>query len=315
MDPISSLIAVWLVVLFLTTRAPKLLMESRDGGVDDEYAARLKRLADAGVEPASEGGPLRRFLGNAWRDFLVDRHDRRKAAADAAGSGRSWWSRQADKALDAWRERHKSPDAERDDADHDKAADSGSGPTTDDRPEPVDNQSNPDEQWETETVEDTAHWGAFDSPDSAAPDAANEEPIRVESTTGDPIPNEAETRRPRDPQPALPQGEPEMTAVLPTGGEVTGVVSGAHEARAIQRQVEAITAAYVAALRRVGLRISHLGEAAMSNVQLQQNSAVVAAIVQAAESNAAAMGYARGNATEVEGALQVVAVAFNRLNS
>lgn len=332
MDPISGLIALWLVAVFLTTRLPKLLTESPDGDIREAYARRLKRLEQAGIEPASKGGPLRRFLGDAWRDFLADRHDQRKAAAAASGSGQSWWSRQTDRALNAWRERHRSPSAvpdldESPDADSVPGTTDGGpadGPTpvdepttTGDQPGPAVSPTDPDAQWETETVEDTAHWGSFDRPDNASDrpvDPIPDEPIRVESTTGDPLPDEPQTVPEPTSQPALPQGEPDMTAVV-HAGEVTGVVSGAASARHIQRQVAEITAVYVAALRRCGIAIAHLADQAQSTVQLRGNSAVVGACIQAAESTAAAMGYANGNASEVQNALQVVAVAFDRLNS
>lgn len=102
---------------------------------------------------------------------------------------------------------------------------------------------------------------------------------------------------------------------LVRAGAVTGVLSGAAEARAVQRQLEAANTAYVAELARVRARITSLGEQTLSTVQMAQRSNVVSLLVQSAEAAAAAQAAARTCGAEVAPLLGQVARAFERLNS
>lgn len=102
-----------------------------------------------------------------------------------------------------------------------------------------------------------------------------------------------------------------MTAIT----HVTGVVSGAAEARAIQRQVEAATAAFEAAMRAVRNRINNLGNATLGEVQQATYSRVVAALQQAAEAAAGAEADAKRCSSETGPALAIAARHFDRLNS
>jgi hypothetical protein len=97
--------------------------------------------------------------------------------------------------------------------------------------------------------------------------------------------------------------------------EVTGVVSGANEARAIQRQIEAATAEYVAQLAKVRARIHALGEQTLGTVQMATYSQVVALTGNAAESAAAAQAAAKSCSAEVGPLMGQVARAFDRINS
>lgn len=97
--------------------------------------------------------------------------------------------------------------------------------------------------------------------------------------------------------------------------QVTGVVSGAAEARAIQREVDQAVAEFTSRLLRVRGRIQALGEQTLGNVQMSTRSRVIAVAGQAAESAAAAQAAARGCAAEVAPLMGVVAREFDRLNS
>jgi hypothetical protein len=97
--------------------------------------------------------------------------------------------------------------------------------------------------------------------------------------------------------------------------QVTGVVSGAAEARAIQREVDNAVEEFATRLLRARARIQSLGEQTLGNVQMSIRSRVVAVTGQAAESAAAAQAAARGCAAEVGPLMGVVAREFDRLNS
>lgn len=112
------------------------------------------------------------------------------------------------------------------------------------------------------------------------------------------------------------------TAVLDPGGEtmsnlatrgtaVTGVVSGAAEARSIQRALENATAQYDAAVASAQKRIHQLGEAAMGVVQLAGKSDVVQGAAQAAEAIAAAKNSVNTCKAEVIPILGVIARRFD----
>jgi len=96
---------------------------------------------------------------------------------------------------------------------------------------------------------------------------------------------------------------------------VTGVVSGAAEARGIQRAVDEANAAYIAAMARIRARIVSLGEQTLSEVQMAGKSDVVQRTAQAAEAAAAAQAHARSVGNEVGPLLGAVARAFDRRNS
>lgn len=104
-------------------------------------------------------------------------------------------------------------------------------------------------------------------------------------------------------------------AVSTHQGAVTGVVSGATEARVIARSLELATETYEAAMARARMRIHALGEQTVGTIQLAVRSSVVAATAQAAESIAAAQSGANRCRDETIPLLIGVARDFDRLNS
>jgi len=334
MDPLSLLVTAWVLTVFFN-RLPDVLRElefAKRGEVSPAYEARLKRLADAGVDPAT-GGPARQVFANAWRDLWLDveedrarRREERRAARAAGERTEGWLDRARDRfdaavteRADRWRQRTGdrpvepepvSPAPGGDPAGKAPFADETLGPAGPETPPTT--VAEPGNPAPDPSVGEPGTPASFDGPDTTAgptpAPAANPEPVRVESRLGDPIPA---TDRPAQPaQPAL-EGNTTMTALT----HVTGVVSGAAEARAIQRQVEAATAAFEAAMRAVRNRIVHLGNQTLGEVQQATYSRVVAALQQAAEAAAAAEADAKRCAAETGPALGLVARNFDRLNS
>ncbi len=106
-----------------------------------------------------------------------------------------------------------------------------------------------------------------------------------------------------------------MSDLATRGQAVTGVVSGAAEARSIQRALESATQAYAAAVASAQERIHALGEASLSVVQLAGRSDVGAATAQAAEAIAAAKNGVNTCRDEVVPILGVIARRFDARNS
>ncbi len=106
-----------------------------------------------------------------------------------------------------------------------------------------------------------------------------------------------------------------MTDVATRGTAVTGVVSGAAEARSIQRALEAATQAYDAAVASARTRIHSLGEQTLSVVQMAGKSTVVNATAQAAEAIAAAQAGVNACKAEVIPLMGRVAREFDKRNS
>lgn len=137
------------------------------------------------------------------------------------------------------------------------------------------------------------------------------DPIRVDATAGAPLHtnDQAATAAPA----AITAGGTMSNAVAQQA--VTGVVSGASEARAIQAAINAATEEYVAKLNRIRSRIGSLGEQTLGTVQMSGKSQVVNYTAAAAEAAAAATANARACTTEVVPLLGSVARAFDRINS
>ncbi len=106
-----------------------------------------------------------------------------------------------------------------------------------------------------------------------------------------------------------------MTDLANRGTAVTGVVSGAAEARSIQRALEAATQAYAASVASAQQRIHALGEASLGVVQLAGRSDVVAATAQAAEAIAGAKNGVNTCRDEVVPILGTIARRFDAKNS
>lgn len=324
MDPIS-IAATVLAIYAILQRSPSLAGEPvRElghawRGEESPAAVELRqRLVDAGIDPAT-GGPIRQYLGNVWRDYWRGREEERQAERDRKAidaeveAAKTWRERVADRLdeearrrVDRWRTR---PEGQRDPQDADVPT-FGPVPNADSTPPPVDADGG--DGWESSVIHDSDEYDLPPAPPPSGPTpppSQDREPIRVHATQGDPI---------RPPKPA-----PTATAEITAGGtmstvaqqNVTGVVSGAAEARAIQREVDNATADYVGRLAKVRSRIHALGESTLGNVQMSARSRVVGYTATAAESAAAAQATARACGGEVSPLMGQVAREFNRINS
>ncbi|GGM27414.1 hypothetical protein GCM10011608_10210 [Micromonospora sonchi] len=349
-DPISIGVTI-LAIYGMLQRNPDwsggLLQEwqaARRGEESDAAKALRKKLTDAGVEPAVEGGPMRRHLSNMWRDYWTDRDRKRQSdraerlADEAEQDALSWRERlnrrvddEAARKVQGWKVAAPAdpPASDSDGAGQPQTPENPAGGDTAD-PKPTDpapqaaeagggdntGSDNDGERWESTTVHDddtyTTRPGPHPGPPPASP-AEDRGPIRVDATVGDPIRSETSTT-PAAPVAAITAGGT-MTAVATTQTAVTGVVSGAAEARAIQAAVDQATQEYVATLNRLRGRIASLGEQTMGVVQMSGRSHVVANTAASAEAMAAAVANARACTAEVTPLLGNVARAFDRVNS
>lgn len=319
MDPISALVTCW-AVAYLVGRLPEALAEvewAKQGEQSPKLEARTKRLADAGIDPAT-GGAMRQYVGNAWRDVWLDLDEQRRARRDARApydpADTSWWGRlrdwfaaRVDEATAEWRRRNSGDgghdredgggagaDSSDDEPDTGQGDDPETGQTLDDPPDPDgDGDTFDDPHSEPETADDAA--AAATGPEPELPPLP---PLRGTLTRRDQTDEGAD-----------------MTTALNRGGAVTGVVSGAAEAHAIAREVEAANAEYIARMGRVRNRIVSLGEQTASIVQMSLRSRVIQLTVQAAEAAAQAQADAKRCGGEVGPVLVSVARAFERLNS
>lgn len=341
-------VAACVVAVLVTKKLPEVFAEAefaKRGEESPSATARRERLAAAGIDPAT-GGAARQFFSNLWRDAWLDldkaRRDRRAATnskldsnsaddQDGAVGGKLLVRRLADRvdaAIDrkvaAWRARPDSGGALGDDRNK-----PGEGPSPSAPPEPATGPDTTDEppqaptgSWRpdpapTDTEPGTWHADSepppFQPPTGTPPPAARP-PIKatlVREPAGEPdrMPSAVATAQ----RPAI-EGAPAMSSIV-RAGSVTGVVSGAAEARAIGRALEAANAEYVAALSRIRSRIHALGEQSLSNVQLATRSRIISLTLQAAESAAAAQAAAKHCGSEVPPLLGAVAREFDRLNS
>lgn len=333
MDPISIAVTI-LAIYGILHRSPSLAGEAvrefgyaRRGEESPAAATRRQRLIDAGIDPAA-GGAMRQFIGNAWRDFWLDKDSQRKMArarrgvAEANGDAESWWDRMSERLddevtrrADRFRSRptedHRPVLAHADDDDPPRS-EPGYSPDTPPHSPPSppgsDTFDAPDPDQDEPRTPDL---GAVHNDQDYRDPGPNRSPIRVTATLGEPL------DRPTAPTthaPAITAGGT-MTAVATTQQNVTGVASGAAEARAIQRQIDAATGEYVAQLARIRARIHALGESTLGTVQMSGRSRVVALTQQAAESAAAAQSMAKGCGAEVAPLLGHVAREFNRISS
>lgn len=283
--------------------------------------ARRQRLADAGVDP-SPGTGMSGYLGNVWRDFWSDQDAKRRsrrgqepkpstgggrARKSLASSGSGWWERVgatvgqwADRVIDRqaakWRQRH----AERGGTPPPVGPQSDTGAPFKPQAPAGDDSSTPDE-------------GAGDLPPESQPTPPPREPIRVHATVGEPVPSLGPSEQTAPQQTATAvldrEGEP-MSAVATRGGAVTGMTSGAAEARSIQRALDAATADYDAAVASARKRIHSLGEQTLANIQMSGKSDVIASLQQAAEAIASAQNGVNACKAEVIPILGVVAKRF-----
>ncbi|MER7166741.1 hypothetical protein ABT336_11855 [Micromonospora sp. NPDC000207] len=345
MDPVSigvTIFALWAIL----QRSPQWVGElgeewraARRGEESPAAAARRQRLIDNGVDPAS-GGPMRQYVGNRWRDFWLDediKATRRRAERldkEAAGEALSMRER--------WQSRCDDEVTRRAEGMRTKPADTSgqAKPTTATEPPTSDpNSGSSTPPAENNPPADTTK-PAADAPrprkstDHTIPDDYDDEPppvvhdddttythgsppqpdnhrnpIRVNVTVGEPI----RPHQPATPVAQITAGGTMSQALAPQA--VTGVVSGAAEARAIQAALNQATDEYVATLTRLRDRIAHLGEQTLGTVQMSGRSQVIGNTAAAAEAAAAAVANARSCTSEVVPLLGNVARAFDRINS
>lgn len=333
MDPISVVVvclAIWGILQRTPSLVGSLVNETRHAARGEESPAaaeRKQRLIGAGIDP-SAGGPMRQFFANWWRDAWLDMDQKRQEKASerrARGEESKWRDRVDDEfggRTDQWR-----PDPEPTGGGYEPSG--GSGAAGEGGPDcPDDSGSDQRADADSGGFDDDHSGERDDDQPDAEPSGWGEtddrEPIRVDATTGEP-------NRPHQPPPdsqetyALPaspwggatavlEGEP-MSTVATNGTAVTGVLSGAAEAAAIHRQIEAATQAYVAELIRVRGRINSLGEQTLAIVQFAGASTVVQRMAQAAEAAAAAQSAAANCAREVGPLLLATKREFDKRNS
>lgn len=318
---IFSIIIVCMAVYGLAKRAPGLIGEAvaefqaaRAGETSQAAQDRRRRLVDAGVDPAT-GGAFRQFLGNTWRDFWQDMDQKRQnrrmqvpADTEPWRTGPRWSDgirRRIDDAVqrqaDKWRARDADTDPRQ--PGHTPGAE-GPGRPRAASPGPHPQQQNPGPEPEANR--------------QPPPTDPSRPPIRVDATLGEPAAQPTGTATAVLDRPAPQQQierNPMGSAVATNGTAVTGVVSGAAEARSIQRALEAATQEYEAAVAAARRRIHSLGEQTLSIVQMAGRSTVVNAAAQAAEAIAAAQAGVNACKAEVIPLMGTVAREFDKRNS
>ncbi|GAA0528953.1 hypothetical protein GCM10010172_06970 [Paractinoplanes ferrugineus] len=302
------------------------------GEESPRVAARRKRLDDAGVDP-SAGGAFGQYVGNLWRDFWIDQDRSRrsrphKATAPKPGPFariRDRWDAEVGKRADAWRGRRVKPDGETDpdlsphrsrldDTEPDRSngeefnpgwqeneEDARSGRRNPD-PEPAADFRDPDRGPEPDHRPDPDDGPAHPDPRPEQEDP----PVHVDGAWGEPVNHSTEPSSTTDPEGST------MTDLARRGTAVTGMASGAAEARSILRYLEAATEAYEAAMRSARGRIHALGEQTVGTVQMGTRSTVVSLTAQAAESIAVAQAGASTCKAETIPLLGNVAREFDR---
>lgn len=334
---IFSIIIVCVALYGMAKRAPGLIGEAvaefqagLHGKTTQPAQDRRQRLIDAGVDPAT-GGPFRQFVGNTWRDYWIDkdreRQDRRQRTPDDTvppQDGPGWWGRLRDRLDDAverqagkWRNRQDGP----------SGADGQGGQATTSPEFDTDLQditTGPDapetpasEAPETPTTDDAATPRQRSGPMGPI-STTDRSPIVVDAYLGEPTSLPAGTVTAVLDPPGTNQqleGTPPMSGLATRGAAVTGVVSGAAEARSIQAALGAATAEYAAAVARARNRIQSMGEQTLSTVQMAGRSTVVQACAQAAEAIASAQSSVNSCSEEVIPLLGRVAREFDKRNS
>lgn len=318
-------------IYWLIKASPQLIAEviaelehARSGEESPAARARRERLEKEGIDPSS-GGPMRQYVGNVWRDFWLDMEKarRKRRAQQEIDEAVAAWQRRFAERLDAriddqlnrWRTNPKpstgssthdntppSAGSRPDQQQTQTQPDSGDKPTTGSRtsdpdPDPFDDSPG--------VVHDDPEFtgGTYTEP--------KRPPIRVAAVVGDPIYH-------NDPKPTpklleLTAGENMTTSNAVVA--VTGVTSGAAEARNILRVLETATEEYIAQLNRLRDRIIALGEQTVGTVQMSTHSRVVNGIAQATEAAAAAQQAAKECGSEVAPLLVAIAREFDRLSS
>lgn len=291
----------------------------RDAWLDLDEQRRTRR---ANRPPVDSAGPSlwERFRGRidaavdrraqAWRRRVADSEPRR--SSPGRGDDEPFDDRWADldpgSGADGWRGRES--DGERRDEDTDRTFDGEWADPDPAEPAGPDHPADRTPRAEPTRSGNDHAYRPPPRPTQPQPPPAGSRDDRAEQDRA-PLRGTITVERPQPDPPT--KGDPMSSLVR--AGAVTGVLSGAAEARAVQRQLEAANTAYVAELARVRARITSLGEQTLSTVQMAQRSNVVSLLVQSAEAAAAAQAAARTCGAEVAPLLGQVARAFERLNS
>jgi hypothetical protein len=323
-DPVSGIVGA-LVVAALLSRLPDTLREL-GAAMRGEESPRAQRLAEAGINPAS-GGAFRQYVGNTWRDAWLDAEQRRtdkRAARNGAGQQQtagSRWGRWSDAAAvaatahtDRWRTAQPGAGADGDQADRSDPGGDG------DRRDPIRvtaTVASPQPTMATPPAVVAAPAPAAIPPPPTTTTTATQSartPLRTTATVGAPVAAlvGAAVKPAPSTAPAI-EGDPDMRNALAAGGGVTGVASGAAEARRIQRATLNLTANYRAAMNQLLARINQLGAEALATVQLSQNSLVAQNCAAAAETAAAARGETAAACEQIAEFMRRVAMAFDSI--
>lgn len=352
MDPISIFV-ILLAAWGIAQRTPGLIGEAareyragRRGETTEAAEALAKRLADAGILPA-EGGALRKFLGNHWRDYWHDKDSERQQqrAARPSVDDRSWWKRLIDSAVDRQAAKYRGTRPSMDEtgtdnesADTEPAAPGGTARTGDAQPDPsatgdgggfstdphVDDTDDvrepvrvPSQLGDPADPEPIPPQGALEPPSDPPVSGFPEPPVRVLSHLGATPEPGGRTATALLPAPTeTTEGNETMASALATRGiPVTGVVSGAAETLSIHNELNAAIDDFRLRLDALQHRMTNLGEQTLTIVQFANGSSVVRRMAQAAEALAACRSAAGRTGQEVLPLLNATRGEFTRRNS
>jgi hypothetical protein len=328
-DPVSTLLALWLVVYLIRVVAQDVTSGT---GLGAGHQHRVARLATAGYTPTSSGGPTRRYLSAAWRSAWMDAAARaaRRRARQAEREA-TWWQRRAAQAQERATARWRTPIT--------ATASTGTSTSSTWPPHPPPTSTNAGQNAAREPIRYTATAGprrpqpsepthdyprpsltapdlvvvAVAVPDPATPPGAGTAtavaPAPTRQLPVQPIPQGS-----LPPHPAQQTIEGEVMGAVVPAGAVTGVVTGANAARGLAHRLEAAVAAYQAELATIRAGIHLLNEQTRYVVQLAGYSDVIAALEFAADVVATAQRDA-GTVGELTVGLYATAAAYDRLNS
>lgn len=335
MDPFSFFV-ICLGVWAILQRTPRLVgqaaaefREGLHGGTTQDAQDLRQRLLDEGVEPSGNGGPLRQFLGNTWRDYWHGKDRERQEGRDGADLDRerSRWQQRVDDAIDRQSAKYRGTPPVADPTDTTDGTPPSIAQPNGDGPDPA--PTGPDNSPEPSGVVHDDDQPPNPGPDDSGPDGPREPetpeptrpPIRVHATVGEPARSPTGTGTATavlDPPITQHQieGNPDMgNAVATNGTVITGVVSGSYEMLSIHRQLEAAVGVFVGQLTAIQNRLNRAGESTVGTVQLSTGSTVMSRMAQAAEAVAALRAASAGCAGEVSPLLLQTKAEFDKRNS
>jgi hypothetical protein len=335
MDPVSAVVAVWVVCHMLAAL-------TRDATAEESAEARIQRLTAAGITPAPGDGMGAR-LANAWREGWHEAASRRagRQAANAGQPGRlrKWWNDRADAVTIRQAGRWQAgSDADLDPryTDPGRPADQpppvpppppptspgpppGHGGVDDDRRPPIrvvgDVSPRPTQTPIPVAVSAaTAPTPITDRPfttDSATPRPST--PIKVLAVVGSATTNPSPsggTAVAIAPPPS--EGVTTMSGAIATS-QVAGASSGAASALAVARHMDNLNQAYLAGLAQVRAEINGIGSATLGTIQMATHARVVRALGEALEAVASAQRAAAVAGGAVADQMQYVSQQFAQI--